>query len=315
MLTKQARLRVQQLRDAVEKRTPGLLESHTVGSYIDRLDATSQEGRYTDFAPDILAIERAIREEAGSEACDDYHKLVMASLIERFPSRVQSHRIPDSVRSVFEAELARMLDDMDSNPAGSYVHSNDVFRKDLCSCLLRMYPCGAQVVDTVAGIARRPLFTGGGIAQALRAGWYFLFRAHGFSRFYEIHTHTPTLSEFNADGWDRCYVRIADLLKLNPEIRGFYGASWFYDPALEEISPRLGYLRHRPTEGGARFFRLGSFEASRRDALATSKTRRRLFEEGKYLPTHYLMVWERNDVIDWAKNSGIRTNVASASNA
>ena len=35
------------------------------------------------------------------------------------------------------------------------------------------------------------------------------------------------------------------LLRLHPEVLGFAGRAWFYNPQLESVSPRLSYLRLR----------------------------------------------------------------------
>jgi hypothetical protein len=79
-----------------------------------------------------------------------------------------------------------------------------------------------------------------------------------------------------------------------------FGASWFYDPALDEISPRLGYLRKTPIAGGAFFIQGDATEEDKRNALSTSSTRQKLYDEGKYIPRSHMLIWGKNDQINWA---------------
>ena len=76
--------------------------------------------------------------------------------------------------------------------------------------------------------------------------------------------------EFTPDAYDRCYLRMAQLLEFNPLIRGVMSSSWWFDPALEQISPDLVFLRRVPEENGAQLFKIGTSEDSGRDALLMS---------------------------------------------
>jgi hypothetical protein len=96
------------------------------------------------------------------------------------------------------------------------------------------------------------------------------------------------------------YLRIAELMKLNTRIKGFYRRSWFLDPKLEDISPRLGYLIKVPLQNGAKLFAAGSTKEDLKYALAVSRTRRRLYEEGKYLPTGHAYIWPRKEFLLFA---------------
>ncbi len=108
------------------------------------------------------------------------------------------------------------------------------------------------------------------------------------------------LSEFNEIGWQEFYIRVAELMKINTSIKGIYGGSWFFDPDLEEISPRLSYLRKIPIENGGRFFYTGSNEHDIKLSTLKSKTRKKLYQEGKYLPKSYLLIWSRTKLLAWA---------------
>lgn len=86
------------------------------------------------------------------------------------------------------------------------------------------------------------------------------------------------------------------MLAIYPSVRGMWGGSWFYDPALEEVSPRLSYLRKVPAENGAYVF-YSNIDIDG-GALATSESRKKAYESGNYLPKSYSLMWPRRAMLD-----------------
>jgi hypothetical protein len=89
---------------------------------------------------------------------------------------------------------------------------------------------------------------------------------------------------------------------MNPAVKGVFGSSWWFDPALDLISPNLTYLRALPTQFGARIFRSGSDDGAIGNSIKFSRERRQLYETGKYMPANYVMAWRRSDIIQWARS-------------
>jgi hypothetical protein len=89
------------------------------------------------------------------------------------------------------------------------------------------------------------------------------------------------------------------MLMRHENIKGVFGASWFRDPRLKNISPNLFYLYQIPAENGAVLFHIG--EDPTGNAFTKSKTRLDLYIEGKFRPQNYLMVWPRNELIRWTR--------------
>ena len=77
-----------------------------------------------------------------------------------------------------------------------------------------------------------------------------------------------------------------------------FGAGWVFDPQLECISPRLMYLRNMPLHNGAKIYHVGEDRTG--NAIAKSKTRLNLYNEGKYVPQAYILIWPRKELIAWA---------------
>ena len=84
-----------------------------------------------------------------------------------------------------------------------------------------------------------------------------------------------------------------------------FGGSWFYDPVVSQISPRLAYLSDVPKQGGAKFFLAAKSGDFAHDAISTSPSRRKLFDEGRYKPASYMMIWSKNAQIYWARQNSV----------
>lgn len=289
---------VPKFRSRLERSHPGLLEQFPPQRYIDELDALQTYGGYSRVP---LAVSEwcARIAAAGSDTMDLYHRLVLCTLIAAMDERRQFERLPTSIVSQCRIEFNRVLSQIDTTRAGFYLPGNDLFAKDLALCRGKLLPCGAELVDVMSGVPRR-LALSGGMMQAFRVASFFCARLRGFRPLYEMHLDPRALSQFTPHGWDRCYLRIADLLELNPRIRGVFGSSWWFDPEVERITPDIGFLRHRPLGGGAQIFRVGPDEAAVRNATKFSRVRKELYEQGAYAPTNYLMVWARDDLLGWA---------------
>lgn len=176
--------------------------------------------------------------------------------------------------------------------------SHDTFHKEFGLATLRLLSAGSQVVDVRCGVPRSILIKDGIAKLPYRLSTFY--KLGGFRPFFQIHTHMYTLDKFNEAGWDECYRCCSELYHLFPNSLGMFGSSWFYDPVLEHISPRLNYLRETPLKGGATIFFNVAGGTAITDSTATSRTRRELFESGRYNPKNYMLVWGRRDQIAWA---------------
>lgn len=280
---------------------PGVMESFFSERLTTELVATCTYGGYSDLPAAFRAACAEIELKSGLAGMALYHKLVLATLIADFGRRAYKG-LPASVAAQYEVEFRRILEQFDTNPHEFYVQENDLFNKDLAICRGKLIPCGAELVDEFSGVPRSTAIRDG-VNQLVRVLWFFTARSGGFRPFYEMHMDPRSRRQFTPEGWDRCYLRVADLLEMNPQIKGLFGSSWWYDPRVEEITPNLGFLRHRPLENGASIFRMGSDGAAIGNATGHSRRRREQYEKGEYMPTNYLMAWAREDLLRWAKQA------------
>jgi hypothetical protein len=225
--------------------------------------------------------------------------MVLVYLITDFENRIRGLRVPNSILSLLAVCFQRILTQLENAEKHFYLHSNDLFRKDLALCRLKLLPCGSELVDVYSGVPRGTLFRDD-FRQFVRCMSFFVLKGSGFRPWYESHWDRRLIRSFTPQGYDQCYLRIAELLELNPEIKGMMGSSWWFDPTLEAISPNLSFLRKVPLDNGAQLFRVGTSAAATQDAVYLSAERSRLYDSGSYLPTIYLLAWTRKDMLEWA---------------
>lgn len=200
------------------------------------------------------------------------------------------------VRERTTETLAWLLPWLEEQREEPYAYPEDAFVKDYRFATGMTVPCGAQVVDLTERPGWKSLFAAAlkrpGRAAGMMAGDWF-----------RPHTESRYLDEFNEAGWNRCYAEMVDLLALRPGVVGMVATSWFYDPALTGISPRLAYLRGVPSENGAIGVSHGTTDFDIQSATATSPTRRALYEDGSYRPTCWSILWLRSDMIAWRRRN------------
>lgn len=247
---------------------------------------------YQQLPPALSAHLETVRARGGETAVDARLKALMCDLVATHPGPAAAE-----FTAPLRTELERIVAEAGSAEVLHTVGTDQTL-KDLAVCTGRVHAGGAQLIEPHRGLSRGAVLRAG-LLQATEF-LQTLVRLGGHDRFLEIHTSNKTLHEFTPAGWDRCYQRAAALLEADPAARGLFGSSWFYDPVLTRLSPRLAYLRAVPASAGARFYELGPDADATRDALATSPTRRELARTGAYTPTRWLMLWPRAALLDWA---------------
>lgn len=194
----------------------------------------------------------------------------------------------------------RILANLRTGRTEAYARPTDQLKKDLAVALGRAAAVEAWLVCE-GSPGRRPLLQGGPATLArnipLLAG-SLLGRRRWLSGF----LNAQEKDRFCGHGAHRLLATVADLLAADRALAGFYlGPSWLYDPALETVSPRLGYHLELARASGGRLF-FSHEEGAKSWALNRSETRRRAFEEGRYDPKAYLLLWPRRALIDWASH-------------
>ena len=243
----------------------------------------------------------SVRQLAGKGALESeiLHEVFM-HLLNRFTLDHAPLCLPGSIGNLYERELERIKTVVETGDPASLRVDLNVRQKDIAILTFRFIPVGAEFAEPWSAIWKRQVLIARA-SQFFKATNYFLVKKNGFYPYFQLHMHQESHEDFNEAGWMKTYRRLAELLECNPGHRGWFSSSWLVDPALEQISPYLSYLRTVPENNGGAIFYMADDPAGKTGALSTSKTRRRMFESGLYHPRIYLRVWPRSAAIAWWK--------------
>ena len=206
-------------------------------------------------------------------------------------------RLPESIKEMYPDFLARLAKFLDGGFRDEY--DNDYFAKDVRYALGLTIPAGTFQFDLDTPVGPKLIVRDALATRSL----YSTFRyaaCLGWRRWYGNHLDLRAMKQFTPDGWIASFARIAELLELNPTVRGVAGVAWFYDPAVARISPHLAYLQTPATQGGF-LIKMPTPPHDVQNALIRSTVRKKLYVEGKYSPTCYLLAWPRRPLLAWAQ--------------
>ncbi len=243
---------------------------------------------------------RRVWHSMGERVSSDVQRGLIAKWMLALPRRVEKERLPRSVLNLYPFwvnHLAQWL----SAQTGPY--DEDYWAKDVRFALALSVPGNrTQTLDLVSACRPREL-----ARDAFRRGSFlglarYLLCGGLHKQWLQTHTESRHIDDFNEAGWDRLWETAADICISRPNLAGVIGMSWFFDPPLETISPRLAYLRKIPLAGGAFMADQGPDEVHSERAAATSPTRRALIASGEYVPHSWLLAWPRSSLLAWAQH-------------
>jgi hypothetical protein len=176
------------------------------------------------------------------------------------------------------------------------LHSDDGLIPALC--FLGMYLPLNTYHANLTGIPRKMLLKTQGLDR-LKAIRYIFFVMHGFSPVLEFHMPKAkdrlTVEKLKTD-----YLLAAEILSKNPQVKGTYGATWYFDPHIRMLSPLLGAIQDLSMVTGAIAVCLGTDGNAVADALRKNPKRRAAYERGEYSPRRFARLWARGRALEWA---------------
>lgn len=249
---------------------------------------------YAALPAKLLEAEQSVARES-PVAAFELNKFLCRTLLEQFTLTAVLWNWPEQFHSLYKEQLQRIETQLSDEPDSYFSFSNDPFRKDLAILRHRLIPFGAEFAMPYSGISRSLLIKDGWrqAGRFMRA----IAACRGIKPFLELHMHPKYTSAFNPEGWRETYENLADFLAVNPSLLGVQSTSWFLDPALETVSPRLAYLRQVAERCGATILYAGDDDSKHSGAFATSRTRRALYAAGKYSPRLFTRIWPRQRLL------------------
>jgi hypothetical protein len=259
----------------------------------------------TDFRRPVQKVEVIFLQKTAHHCQADLivlRRALVAKLALQLPGLVEKMNFPASLLALFPDAFANLADFLNREGDEPYDLTGDYFCKDIRFVLGLTIPNGALVFDMKSRITLPSvilsLFRSKSIDGMIR-----YVRAGGTGLWFRGHLDLRYLTEMNERGFDNFFIRVAELLERRKDIKGYVGTSWLQAPQLPDVSPHLAYFQKPPREGGAFLLRHGTQSSDIENAIKASETRRRLYQEGKYMPICYSMVWPRNELIVWAKRN------------
>lgn len=256
---------------------------------------------YNALPEELLATSAAIAAKR-SHVLPLYNRFTLAWLILNCDPARAALRVPRSILALYPVHFARMMLQMELLDDEAYDLATDAYVKEVATLLFKLLPIGEEFVDVHCGPSRKILWRGGPL-QGLRALWVLYAKLHGTGPVLVGHNHILSMGTNSEVGFVTGHHRVADLIAANALLKALVGRSWILDPALEFITPHHSIRCRVVARNGGSMFRLGHDEVSTSQALATSRTRRRLYEEGKYVPAKYMRIWPRDAMVAWSRRS------------
>lgn len=259
--------------------------------------AAEASAPHWDFDQPGHRAEEHLAEAFGAALTDDHRRALVAIWALEMPARVPAANMPPAVMALYPEWIQRLADFL---TRADDPYDRDFWAKDVRISLVLSVPgARTQMIDLSSPMGP------GQILRHAREGWGWSVipsyaAAQAWKPWLEVHTESRCLRDFNEAGWDRAWATAAEICKRRPEMAGMLGSSWFYDPPLEEISPRLAYLRVNPLNNGAFLVHQGPGDIHTQRAATSSPTRAALIEEGKYTARSWIVAWPRAALIKWA---------------
>jgi hypothetical protein len=217
---------------------------------------------------------------------------LLLALVASLPSRLEQSTLPAPFTDEYRRCASRITERIAKQTPWKHGVDDDVFRKDLALLCLRMVPSVSHVVCRHSGVPRRTLLLPRNLLSGSSVRVVVGLRGR-LRPLIENHVHPEMLDRFDEAGREQCYRLVGALLTHWPDAVGLGGTSWYYDSAVGNISPRLGYLRRVPAGHGALFLHVGAEAEATQNAIARSTHRRTMVERGLYRPRNVMMVWPR----------------------
>lgn len=274
--------------------------------------AAEASAPHWDFDQPGRRAEEHLADAFGPALTDDHRRALVALWALEMPARVPAADLPLASLELYPEWIQRLADFLTAGPNLDTPYDRDFWAKDVRISLVLSVPgARTQMIDLSSPMGP------GQVLRHAREGWGWSVipayaAAQAWKPWLEVHTESRQLADFNEAGWDRAWATAAEILKRRPEMAGMLGSSWFYDPPLEQISPRLAYLRLNPLKHGAFLVHQGPGDIHTQRAATSSPTRAALIEKGEYTARSWIVAWPRTAVIRWAEARKVETRVEAA---
>jgi len=225
-------------------------------------------------------------------------RLLMLKLITGFSLHRLTVNVSSDISSNYLHSIQRIYQYWGTATVTELQTVDDSLLKDIGLLTGALFPCAERVVEPCSAL-QRSLVYNNGFAQ----GWRFiraLISARGNKPVCRLHIHLAEINGLSAAGWRLTWIELAQLLLLNPQLKGVVGACWFYDPDIGIISPKLSFIKEQLIDIQASWF-FSHNETEQSGAFVRSASRKQAFLDGHYQPRNYVIFIPRARLLTWYK--------------
>ena len=250
--------------------------------------------------PASLAPLKALRDSLrlpDESAARAFERTILLRAMRVSAQRLDSYPVHASVRRLYLEEL-RSAESPTPAAMSRFDLSKNIFVSLAKIATLRRFPAG-QMTWEVSGIPRSwlPKVPVGSLPQVVR----YLLKLGGLGPAFVPHLNATrkdraALLERETN---RSWYRMAQSMKLQPQIRGLVASSWLHSPDTMRVSPHMTVLSRTLLDNGALVVRHHAADLDC-GVFYRSPERKKLYEEGQFLPTHGLVIWPRKEMLAWA---------------
>jgi hypothetical protein len=339
MLEEQFKMAAAQYENELRQFCPQILTELPISFCISLNNNPTPMRHYINLSSKLTKCFDAAEQHFGAEALTLFLKYLLCSsvvdAIDKLPLQISEQNLSKNHQELYLEWFERMHKDLSQQSGDYYHHRNgDGYRQDIAVAGLRVIPIGgAWLVELIyhnpSELKHKPVIsdwqnipelddTGAKQKDSL---WRLIARlvfpgmAKNFIKYYlknlaimlaqydmyvVIHTASREQHKFTPKQMARGYQYIAELLNLRKELKGVYRASWFLDPALKNISPRLAFLWELPCSHGAKLIYIGLNNEDK--PFLNAPARQDAYDRGEYTPRTFAYHWDRQDLITWDQN-------------
>ena len=245
----------------------------------------------------LARLKDAVDREETSDGARSFERFLLLTAALDTLSRLPHVPVSDDVRALICDEF-RFFALHPGEHAARFEIGSASFTAMCKTATLRRFPAGQ--FDWEVGGIRRSDIAHVSPARVVQTVTFAALRMRGLQPVFFSHLNwrrgNRSLLETEAN---RSYYRMAQSMRLQPAIKGFAACSWFRSPGVHRVSPNLAWLSRVFLENGGYVVEAGP-DSPDGGVLHRSRTRRALYDAGKFKPTKGLVMWPRDAMIAWA---------------
>jgi hypothetical protein len=245
----------------------------------------------------LKALRESLRLRNGS-AAGAFERAVLLRAMRFSAQRLATCPVDASVKRLYEEEL-RAVESPTPATMGRFDLGKNIFVALAKIATLRRFPAG-QMTWEVSGIPRSwlpkvPLHAMPRVAR-------YLLKLGGLRPAFVPHLNATrkdraALLERETN---RSWYRMAQSMKLQPQIRGLVASSWLHSPDTMRVSPHLAAFSRALLDNGALLIRHHTADLDC-GVFHRSPERKKMYDDGEFVPTHGLVIWPRTEMLAWAE--------------